>query len=51
MVKIMHEVILKNINFFVQKFTFFALSADELMIIDNQWWIGLFFFPFHNMHF
>jgi hypothetical protein len=43
MVKHMHEVILKIFKFFVQKSTFFALNADELTIINNQWWI--------NMHF
>jgi hypothetical protein len=48
MVKSMHEIILKNIKICEQKFTFFAFSVDELMIINNQWWMNMHFLMMKN---
>jgi hypothetical protein len=44
----MHKVVLQHTKITVQVYVFFALSADEVTIIDNQEWINVHAYMMQN---
>lgn len=48
MAKCMHKVVLRNTKITVQDYVFFAWSADEVTIIDNQEWINVHAYMMQN---
>ncbi len=48
MAKCMHKVVLQHTKITVQVYVFFALSADEVTIIDNQEWINVHAYMMQN---
>jgi len=48
MAKCMHKVVLPNTKITVQDYVFFAWSADEVTIIDNQEWINVHAYMMQN---
>jgi hypothetical protein len=48
MAKCMHKVVLQNTKVTMQDYVFFAWSADEVIIIDNQEWINVHAYMMQN---